>query len=86
MAEQLIGRVTHYFGKAQVAAIEITDGELHVGDVIHVLGHHSDFTQKVNSMQMEHAPVQVARVGDNVGIQVAEHAREHDQVYRVLAE
>lgn len=86
MAEQLIGRVTHYFSKPRVAAIEITDGELHVGDVIHVLGHSSDFTQKVNSMQIEHAPVQAAKVGDNIGIEVAEHAREHDHVYRVLVE
>jgi translation elongation factor EF-1alpha len=84
MAEQLIGKVTHYFGKAQVAAIEITDGELHVGDTIHVVGHTSDFTQKIDSMQIEHAAVPVAKVGDQIGIQVAQHAREHDQVYRVL--
>jgi putative protease len=83
MAEQLIGKVTHYFGKAGVAAIEITDGELHVGDTIHVVGHTSNFTQKVDSMQVDRAPVQAAQVGDQIGIQVAEHAREHDQVYRV---
>jgi len=86
MAEQLIGKVTHYFGKAHVAAIQITDGELHVGDTIHVLGHSSDFTQKVDSMQMEHAAVEVARPGDAIGIQVADHAREHDSVFRVLAD
>jgi putative protease len=84
MAEQLIGKVTHYFGKAQVAAIEITGGELHVGDTIHVVGHSSDFTQKVDSIQINHAPVQAVKVGDNIGIQVVDHAREHDAVYRVL--
>ena len=46
MSEQLIGTVTHYFGKAQVAGIEVTEGELHVGDTIHVIGHTSDFTQQ----------------------------------------
>ena len=86
MAEQLIGKVTHYFGKAQVAAIEITEGELNVGDTIHVVGHTSDFTQHVDSMQIEHAPVQSAKVGDVIGLQVAEHAREHDEVFRVLAD
>ena len=83
MAEQLIGKVTHYFGKAQVAGIEITDGELHVGDSIHVVGHTSDFTQAIESMQIDRAPVEVARVGDLIGIKVAEHAREHDEVFRV---
>ena len=84
MAEELIGHVTHFFGKANVAAIRITEGELHVGDTIHIVGHTSDFSQKVNSMQMEHEQVQSVKVGDHVGIQVTEHARENDQVYRVL--
>lgn len=86
MAEQLIGKVTHYFGKANVAAIKITEGELHVGDTIHVKGHTSDFTQPIDSIQLDRAPIEVARVGDEVGIKVAEHAREHDEVFRVLPE
>jgi len=86
MSEQLIGKVTHYFSKVQVAAMEITAGELVVGDTIHVVGHTSDFTQKVDSMQIEHASVQTAKVGDQIGIRVADHAREHDQVYRVAAD
>ena len=84
MAEQLIGKVTHYFGKARVAAVKITDGELRVDDTIHVVGHTSDFTQNVDSMQIDRAPVELATVGDEIGIQVAEHAREHDEVYKVL--
>ena len=84
MSEQQIGTVAHYFGKAQVAGIEITEGELHVGDTIHVIGHTSDFTQQVESMQIDLASVESAGVGDRIGIKVAEHAREHDKVYRVL--
>ena len=84
MAEQLIGKVTHYFGKAGVAAIQITDGELRVGDTVRILGHTSDFTQQINSMQIDRAPVELAKVGDHIGVQVVEHAREHDEVYRVL--
>lgn len=84
MAEELIGAVTHYFGKAQVAGIKITDGELKVGDTIHIVGHTSDFTQTVDSMQIDRVPVETAKVGDEIGIKVAEHAREHDKVYRVL--
>jgi putative protease len=84
MAEQLIGRVTHYFGKAGVAAIEISAGELHVGDTIHVKGHTTDFAQTVDSIQIDRQPVEVAKVGDAIGIRVPEHAREHDDVYKVL--
>ena len=84
MAEQLVGQVMHYFGKAQVAAVKITEGQLNVGDTIHFVGHTSDFTQKVESMQIDRAPVETAGVGDEIGIEVIEHAREHDQVYRVV--
>ncbi len=84
MAEQPIGKVTHYFGKAMVAAVKITDGQLRVGDTIHIVGHTSDFTQKVDSMQIEHASVESAGVGDEIGIRVVEHAREHDEVFLVL--
>ncbi|HUU81867.1 MAG TPA: EF-Tu/IF-2/RF-3 family GTPase [Phycisphaerae bacterium] len=83
MAEQIVGTVTHYFGKAQVAGIKITEGELKVGDTIHVLGHTSDFTQTIESMQIDRAPVETAKVGDEIGIKVPEHVREHDKVYRV---
>ena len=83
MAEQQVGVVTHYFGKVGVAAVQILEGELRVGDTIHVKGHTSDFTQTVESMQVEHQAVDAVKAGDAVGLRVAEHAREHDLVYRV---
>ncbi|MDH3285252.1 MAG: EF-Tu/IF-2/RF-3 family GTPase [Acidobacteriota bacterium] len=85
MAEQEIGVVTHYFGKVGVAAIEITAGELKVGDTIHIKGHTSDFKEHVDSMQVDHESVEVARVGDSVGIKVSGHAREHDTVFKVTS-
>ena len=84
MSEQLIGTVTHYFSHAHVAAIDLAGGPLNVGDTIHVVGHTSDFTQKIDSMQIEHESVQTANAGDQIGIRIAEHAREHDKVYKVV--
>ncbi len=84
MAEVELGKVTHYFGKIGVAAIEITQDTLAVGDTIHVKGHTSDFTQKIDSMQIDGQPVEEATVGQSVGIRTAEHAREHDAVYKVV--
>lgn len=83
MAEQKIGVVTHYFGKIGVAAVRITEGELRVGDTIRILGHTSDFTQMVQSMQVEHAAVEVAQVGDEIGLKTTEYTRENDVVYKV---
>ena len=83
MAEQQIGKITHYFGKIGVAAIEITDGELHVGDTIHVVGHTSDFTQVIESMQLDNQTVATAKPAQTIGVRVPEHAREHDKVFVV---
>jgi putative protease len=83
MAEQKIGVVIHYWSKIGVAGLKVTDGELKVGDTIHIKGHTSDFTQSVESMQVESHSVEVARPGDDVGIKVIDQAREHDEVFRV---
>jgi putative protease len=80
--EELIGRITHYYSHLSVGIIELT-GELNVGDVIHIKGAHTDFTQTVDSMQVEHQNVSHADKGKSVGIKVKEKVREHDQVFRV---
>jgi len=85
VSEQLIGSVTHFFGKAGVIAIEMTDGELHVGDTIHVTGHLTDLTETVGSMQIEHEQKTEVKKGDLVGIKVVGRARPGDDVYRVLS-
>jgi translation elongation factor EF-1alpha len=86
MGEQLVGTVTHYFGQPQVAIVDITAGELHVGDTIRIAGTSSDFTQEVRSMELEHEPVDSAKVGDSVGVKVGERAREHDEVFKLTAD
>lgn len=86
MSEQLIGKVTHYYSRAHVAAVQVTGGELHVGDTVHVVGHTSDFIQPVDSIEVEHTPVPLARPGESIGIHVIDHAREHDRVFRVTAD
>ncbi|MBN1394734.1 MAG: hypothetical protein JW959_06895 [Pirellulales bacterium] len=84
MAEVELGKITHYFSKIGVAAIEITQDTLRVGDTIHVKGHTSDFTQKIDSMQIDNQPVAEATAGQSIGTRVKEHAREHDLVFKVV--
>jgi len=83
MAELEIGKVTHYFSKIGVAAIEITNGSLSVGDTIRIKGHTTDFTQPVDSIQLDNASIPTAVPGHAIGIKVKDHARQHDLVYKV---
>ncbi len=83
MPEEEIGVISHYYGNIQVAGIHVERGTLKVGDRIHVVGHTSDFEQTVDSMQVEHDTVEEAGPGDDVGVKVVDHAREHDKVFKV---
>ena len=85
MQEKEIGAVSHYFGKVSVGIIELKDS-LKIGDTVHIKGAHSDFTQGVDSMQIEHQKVEEAKAGDAVGIKVTDKVHEHDKVYKVLEE
>jgi putative protease len=82
--EVRVGVVTHYYGHLSVAAVKL-EVALAVGQTIRILGHTSDFKQRVDSMQIAHEQVQEAIGGDEIGLRVAQHAREHDVVYRVPA-
>jgi translation elongation factor EF-1alpha len=83
MPETKIGEVVKFFAKPGVAAIVITDGGLRAGDTIHIKGHTTDFTQQVESMQIDNQPIEEARVGDDVGIKVTDRARPGDVAYKV---
>ena len=86
MAEELIGSVTHFFKGPSVAVVKVTEGEVAVGDEIHFVGHTTDFTERVTSMEVDHKKVERAGVGDEIAIQVVDRARPHDQVHKVLPE
>lgn len=84
MQENEIGKITHYYGHLSVGIIELQDS-LKVGDTIHIKGHSSDFTQPVDSMQIEHTGVVEAKSGDVIGIKVAQKVHPHDKVYKVIS-
>jgi putative protease len=84
MPEQLVGTVVHYFKGPSVAVVRVTEGEIAVGDRVRFRGHTTDFTEEVTSMEVNHQKVERARAGDEVAIQVADRARPHDQVFKVV--
>lgn len=81
--EELVGKITHFFGKIEVGIVEITKGSLVVGDTIHVKGGNTDFEQIVESIQIEHEQVEKAKKGDAIGLKVKDKVKEGDEVFKV---
>lgn len=82
MAEEKIGRVTHYFDKPGVGAIELS-GDLAVGDRVAFRGHTTGFEQTIDSMELDHESVETAVAGEEIAVKVEERVREGDEVYRL---
>lgn len=80
-----IANITHYFARIGVAVLSLVQ-ELKVGDTIHILGHTTDFTQKVASLEIEHHKVLSVGPGDDVALKIAEPVRKSDVVYKVVEE
>jgi len=82
--EDRIGFVTHYYRHLSVVALRLEPGTtLRVGDMIHIRGHTTDFNQRVESLEVNHAPATEVGPNDDFGLKVVEHAREHDVVYKL---
>ncbi len=80
---KLIGEVTHYFGNIEVAIIKLK-GTLKVEDNIRIVGGvDTDFTQEVESMEIEHEKVETAKKGKAIGVKVDQKVREGYKVYKL---
>jgi len=82
MEEKLVGKIIHYYGKINVAIIEVL-ANIAVGDKIHIKGHGTDFEQTISSMQIEHQNIDKAKKGDVIGLEVNQKIKEGDEVYLV---
>lgn len=82
MGKKPVGKIKHYFNKIGVAVIELSD-ELKVGDNISIEGSEA-FEQKVDSMQIDRAPVESATKGQAIGLKVIDKVREGDSVFKIV--
>ncbi len=80
--EKEIGKVTHYFDKAMVAVIKITD-KLAVGDTLKFSHGESEFTQKIGSMQVDHKPIDSGKAGDEVAVKTYQPTHDSAKVYKI---
>ena len=85
MSEQQIGYVSNFYKNISVAAVEITNGSVSVGDTLHFLGKTTNFETAVDSIQIDHNSVTQAKKGDSIGLKVPDRVRKHDKVYKVVS-
>jgi len=77
-----IGTVTHWYDKLGVAVIKLT-GKLSKGDSIMIQKGGEEFTETVESLQINHESVTSAKKGDDAAIQLSKRAKEGSAVLLV---
>ena len=80
IGEAFVGRIIHYYPRINVGIVELTDGEINLGDVIHVQGNQTNLVQPVDSLQIDHQNISHADKGGRVGIKLKDRVRNQDQV------
>ena len=80
-SSEAVGVVREYFRKPGVAAVEILRGKVKVGDNVRFRGYTTDFTQRIESIQMNHKDIPEAVKGDYVGILVTDRVRGNDHMF-----
>ena len=76
-----IGVIENYFSKAQVAVLNLTDGDIKKGDKIIIKGTTTDFKQLVESMQIDRKDIDSANRKQKIGLKVIDRVRENDEVF-----
>lgn len=80
MTAKKIGEVIHFYEKIQVAIIRLS-ASLKVGDSITFKHTDSEFTQVVDSMELEHEKIKSAKKGDEVGLKVDQPVKEKTEIF-----
>jgi len=83
MPETKIGQVTDYFAKPVAAGIKL-DGELNLGDSIHILGSTTDLVLIVESMQIDGVNIAKGNTGDLIVLKVPDRVRHGDSIYKII--
>ena len=81
--EERVGSVIRFFEKTSIAAVKLDFGDLAIGDIVHIKGSNTDFTQKIDDLEFDHKPVEKAVRGQFTGVKLSQHAKPFDLVYKV---
>jgi len=80
--EPCIGTVTHYYRRIGVAVLSLQHA-LNDNDCVRFVGHTTEFTQKVWSMEVNHQKIHMAGPGAEVAIKVVHPVRRGDKVFLI---
>ena len=73
----------HYYDKLGVAIIDLEKGRLEVGMEVKFKRGEEEFTQKIESLQVEHDSVDSVKKGDSFGVKVDKPTKVGTEVYLV---
>ncbi len=76
-----LGKVIHYYDKAMVAVVKL-DGGLKAGDEVKFVKGENEFSQTVESMQLEHEAIKSAKKGQEVAIKVDQPTKDGTLVFK----
>jgi putative protease len=83
--KMLIGTVTNYFSKIQVAEIKISAHSLKVGEDVLIIGPTTGvYEDKVKELRLELEPIEQVKKGDLFSMPVSEIVRRNDNVYKLV--
>ena len=80
MKDNLVGKVIHYYDKIGVAVIKL-EKPLKVRDSVKFVHGENEFTQSIESMQLEHVQVESGKKGQEVAVKVDKETKSGTQVY-----
>ncbi|MBI2330552.1 translation elongation factor-like protein [Candidatus Daviesbacteria bacterium] len=78
-----IGKVVHFYDKLGVAIVDLNSGGLEVGDEVKFKRGDEEFSQKIESLQVDHESVESVKKGDSFGIKVDKPTKVGTEVYLV---
>lgn len=81
MDDKQVGRVSHYYDKLGVAIIDLDKGGLKVGDSLKFKRGDAEFTQIIESLQIDHKDVVEVKIGDSFGLKVNQPTKSGTLVY-----
>ena len=82
MADQEVGKVIHYYDKAMVVVVRLSQG-VKAGDPLKIVKGDNEFELKAESMQLNHEPISEGKAGEEIAIKVPSPTKEGATVFKV---
>ena len=82
LSRKPLGKVINYLPKIGVAIITLID-EIHANDKILIEGFTTSFVQDASSIEIDNVKVEMAKIGQTIGLRLNEKARKGDVVFKL---